>query len=277
LGLGVGDADEAAGFGFVDGHFGDEGDAHACADHGEEAGEVATFEDDARVEAGAVAGGDSGVAEAVAVAEKEEGIAAEIGELHFGAARELVRFGKRGEKAFGEERVRVEFVAADGEGEDGDIDGAGAETFEENRGDFFGDGEMDFGKFAGESGEARGEPIGGDGGNGAKDDGAGFGLETLGEFVLGAGELVENGTRTREKGFAKIGEADGAAEAIEEASAEFGFKLLDLLREGRLGDVTFFSGTGEGGGVGDGAEIAELVEFHNGAVSCKPQAVSLKP
>ena len=35
LGLRVGDADEAAGAGFVDGHFGDEGDAHAGADHGE--------------------------------------------------------------------------------------------------------------------------------------------------------------------------------------------------------------------------------------------------
>ena len=152
----VGDADEAAGFGFVDGHFGDEGDAHACADHGEEAGEVAAFEDDVRIEAGAVAGGDSGFAEAVAVAEKEEGIAAEIGKLHFGAACQFVRFGKRGVKAFGEKRVSVEFVAADGKGEDGNVDRAGAETFEENRSDFLGDGEMDLGKFAGERGEARG-------------------------------------------------------------------------------------------------------------------------
>jgi len=35
LGLGVSDADEAAGAGFVDGHFGDERDSHAGADHGE--------------------------------------------------------------------------------------------------------------------------------------------------------------------------------------------------------------------------------------------------
>ena len=80
--MGVGDADEAAGFGFVYGHFGNEGNAHAGANHGEEAGEVAAFEDNAWVESGAVAGGDGGVAETVAVAKKEEGIPAEIGELH---------------------------------------------------------------------------------------------------------------------------------------------------------------------------------------------------
>jgi hypothetical protein len=79
--LGVGDTDEAAGLGFVDGHFGDEGDAHAGANHGKEAGEMAAFKDDAWVEAGSVAGSDGGVAEAVAIAEKEEGIAAKIGEL----------------------------------------------------------------------------------------------------------------------------------------------------------------------------------------------------
>ena len=79
--MGVGDADEAAGLGFVDGHFGDEGDSHAGADHGEEAGEVAAFEDDAGVETGAVAGGDGGFAEAVAIAKEKEWIAAEVGEL----------------------------------------------------------------------------------------------------------------------------------------------------------------------------------------------------
>jgi hypothetical protein len=160
--------------------------------------------------------------------------------------------------------VSIEFVAADRKGEDGDVDGPCAEAFKKNRGDFFGDGEMDLGEFAGESGEARGEPIGSNGGNGAEDDGTGFGLETLGEFVFGAGEFVENGTRAGEEGFAEIGEADGAAEAVEEAAAEFGFEFLDLLGEGGLGDVAFFGGTGEGRSVGDGAEVAELVEFHGG-------------
>jgi len=227
--LGVGDADEAAGFGFVYSHFGDQGNAHAGADHGEKAGEMAAFEDDARVEAGAVAGGDSGVAETVAVAEKEEGIAAEIGEFQRGATGEFVFFRERGEEAFGEERVGFEFVAANREGQDGEVDGAGTKAIEEHRGDFFGDGEMDFWKFAGEGSEARGKPVWSDGGNGADDDGAGFGVQALGEFVLGAGEFVEDGTGAREKRCAEIGETDGAAEAIEEAAAEFGFELEDLL------------------------------------------------
>jgi hypothetical protein len=81
---------------------------------------------------------------------------------------------------------------------------------------------------------------------------------------------VQDGTSAGEKGFAQIGEADGAAESVEEAAAEFGFELLDLLRERGLRDVAFFRGPGERGGVGDGAEVAELVEFHKRAVSCKP-------
>ena len=57
-GVRVVNADEAAGSGFVDGHFRDDGDAHVRADHREEAGKVATLKNDAGVEAGAVAGGE---------------------------------------------------------------------------------------------------------------------------------------------------------------------------------------------------------------------------
>src|SRR5437879_8123750 len=201
---------------------------------------MAAFEDDAGVEAGAVAGGNGGVAEAVAVAKEEEGIAAEISELQCGAAGELVFFRERRVKALSEEGMCFEFVAANREGQDGEVDGTGTKAIEEHRGDFFGDGEMDFWKFAGEGGQAGCQPIGGDGGNSTDHDGAGFGVKALGEFVLGAGEFVEDGTGAREKRCAEIGEADGAAEAIEEAAAEFGFELLDLLGERGLRDVAFF-------------------------------------
>ena len=140
MGLGVGNADEATGAGFVDSHFGDEGNSHAGSDHGEEAGEMAAFEDHARIEVGAITGGDGGIAEAVAVTEKEEWIVAKICELHGGTARKLVRFRQRGVEALGEERVGIEFVATDGEGQDSEVYGAGAEALEQNRGDFFGDG-----------------------------------------------------------------------------------------------------------------------------------------
>jgi len=223
--LGVGDADEATGPGFVHGHFGDEGDAHAGADHGKKAGKVAAFEDDARVETGAVAGGDGCIAEAMAVAKKKEWIAAKIRELQGGAPGELVSFRQRGVKAFGEKWVEVEFMATDRKGQNGQVHGAGAEAFEKNRGDFFGDSELDFRKFAGEGGETLCKPIGRDGGDGPDDNGAGFGLEAFGEFVFGAREFVEDGAGTRQKCFAQFGEAYGTAEAVKKPASEFGFEL----------------------------------------------------
>ena len=261
-GLGIGDANEAAGLGFVHGHFRDEGDAHAGTDHGQEAGEMSAFEDYVGIEARAIAGRNSGVAEAVAITEEEKWIGAQIGELERRTASEFVFFGERGEEAFGEKRMHVEFVAADRHGEDGEIHGAGAEPIEKDRRDLFSDSEMNFRIFAGKAGEARRQPIRGNGGNGADDDGAGFGLQALGDFVFGGGEFVEDGTRAREEGVAQLGEADGAAEAIEEAATEFGFEFEDLLGERGLRDVAALGGTGEGTGVGDGAEVAELVEFH---------------
>jgi hypothetical protein len=77
-GLVVGDADEVAGSGSFDGHLGNDGYAHACSNHAEKAAELAAFEDDLRMNAGAVAGGDGGVAKTVAIAEEEEGLGAEI-------------------------------------------------------------------------------------------------------------------------------------------------------------------------------------------------------
>jgi hypothetical protein len=224
-GLGVGDADEAAGPGFVHSHFGDERDAHARADHGKKAGKVPAFEDDAWIEARAVAGGNGGIAEAVTVAKEKKWITAKIRELQRGAPGQLVSFGQRGVEALGEERVGVKFVAADRESEDGEIHGAGAEAIEKYGSDFFGDGEMDFGKFVREGCEAGSKPIGSDGGNRAYDDGTGFGLQAFGEFVFGAREFVKDRAGARQKRFAQFGEADGAAEAVEKAAAEFGFEL----------------------------------------------------
>lgn len=261
-GLGVGEADEAAGFGFIDGHFRDEGNTHAGADHGEKTGEMSAFEDHAGIEARAIAGGDGSFAETVAIAEKEEGIGAEVHELQRRTAREFVFFGESGVKAFREERMGVEFVTTDGQCQDGEIHGAGAEAIEKDRRDFFGDGEMDFREFAREGGEARGQPVGRDGGNGADDHRAGFGLQTLGNFVFGGGEFVEHGTRAWKKCRTEFSEANGATEAIEEAATEFGFEFEDLLGEGGLRDVAFFRRAGKRGGVCDGTEVAELVEFH---------------
>jgi hypothetical protein len=84
---------------------------------------------------------------------------------------------------------------------------------------------MDFGKFVREGCEAGSKPIGSDGGNRAYDDGTGFRLQAFGEFVFGAREFVKDRAGARQKRFAQFGEADGAAEAVEKAAAEFGFEL----------------------------------------------------
>jgi hypothetical protein len=57
----------------------------------------------------------------------------------------------------------------------------------------------------------------------------------------------------------KAGFAPGA---LEEALAEFVLELLDLLAEGGLGDVAVRGGAGKIAGLGDGEDVAELVNFH---------------
>jgi len=259
---GVSDAHVAAAGDFVDGHFGDDGNAHACADHAEKAAELAALENNLRMEMGAIAGGDGGIAKTMAIAEKEERFGAQIFQREGAAGDEFVFFGKGGEEAFGEQGKGFEFVAADGEGENGDIDGAGAEALEKDRSDFFNDGEMNLGEFAREGSEEGREEVGRDGRNDTDADGPAEGIFLLDDVAAGGFEFTENGASAWKKGFADLGEADGAAEAVEEAGAEFVFKFQDLLGERRLGDVRLFGGAAEGAGFGDGAEVAELVEFH---------------
>ena len=74
----VGDVDEMAGSAPLDGHFGNDGYAHACSNHADKAAELSAFEGDLRMKAGAVAGRDGRVAEAVAIAEEQEGLGAEL-------------------------------------------------------------------------------------------------------------------------------------------------------------------------------------------------------
>jgi len=65
----IGNADVAALRFFLDGHFGDDGNSHARADHAKQAAELAAFENNLGMEARTIAGGDGGVAKAVAVAQ----------------------------------------------------------------------------------------------------------------------------------------------------------------------------------------------------------------
>src|SRR5258705_6508064 len=66
-GLFIGDADVAALSLFLDGHFRNDGNAHARADHTEKTAELAAFENDLRMETRAVAGGNGGIPGTVTV------------------------------------------------------------------------------------------------------------------------------------------------------------------------------------------------------------------
>src|SRR6266478_9273210 len=74
----IGDAHVAALRFLLDGHFGNNGDAHASADHAEKAAELAAFKNDLRMETRPVTSGNGGVAEAVTIAQKQEWFGTEI-------------------------------------------------------------------------------------------------------------------------------------------------------------------------------------------------------
>ena len=79
---------------------------------------------------------------------RRKGIEAQISETKRGSTSELVLFGERGEEAFRKQGERFEVVAANGQRQNGEVYGAGAEAVEQNGSDLLGDGELDLGKFA---------------------------------------------------------------------------------------------------------------------------------
>jgi hypothetical protein len=101
-GLLIGNADIAASRFFLDGHFGNDGNPHARSDHAEKAAELAAFENDLRMETRAVAGGHSGIAETVAVAQEKERFGTEIFESKRRARGEFMLLGEHSEKPLGQ-------------------------------------------------------------------------------------------------------------------------------------------------------------------------------
>lgn len=259
--FGVRDGNVAAAGLVVDGHFGNQRDAHSGAYHTQQTGKLAAFEDDLRVDASAIAGGDRVFAEAMPIAKQKEGFLADVFQGDGATLGKLVFWGKDGEQRFGEEREGFEFVAANGEGENGDVDSAGAEAVEKNGSDFFDYGELNLREFLRKGGEDARKQVGRDGGDGAYRNGAADRVLLFDDVAASGFEFVQDATGAREKGFSDFGEADGAAKAVEEAGAEFIFQFEDLLRERRLRDVGLLGGSGERAGVSDSAKIAKLMKF----------------
>jgi hypothetical protein len=251
----VGDAHVAALRFLFDGHFRDDGNSHARADHAEKTAELAAFENDLRMQTRAIAGGDGRIAETVAVAQQQEGFGAEIFERKRRARSEFVFLGEHGKEPLGQQWKSIEFVATEGKRQDGDVDRAGPETVEEDGRNFLDDGEPNLVEFAREGCEPRRKIVRSDGRNNADGDEAANELLAFDDVAFGGFQFAQDGARSREKCLAKFGKPNGAAEAVEEARAEFIFKLEDLLGKRRLGNVRLFRGAAERAGFGHGTEI----------------------
>src|SRR5882757_9737962 len=130
--LGIGNRNVAAAGFFVDGHLRNERDAHSRAHHAEQTGKLTAFKNHLRMDACAVAGGDGVFAETVAVAEKKERFLADVFQRDRSTPGQFVFLRQDGEERLGEEGKRLEFVAANRKGEDGDVDYAGAEAVEKH-------------------------------------------------------------------------------------------------------------------------------------------------
>lgn len=254
------DFEEAAAVGEGAGHFGDDGDAEAGADEFKDGEELVGFELAGKAGAGAAAEVEGFVAEAVAVLEDEEAFLGEAAELDFGGGGEGVGVGDGEVEGIAEEFGHDEAGVFDGEAEDGEVEGAVEDLFDEFGGATFPDVEVDVGEAFEEAFETGGEVVGQDGGDGAD---AEWAVDAFAGAVAEVGQrggVLDEGLGPGEDGLTEGGEFDAAVEALEEGAAEALFEAGDVFGEGGLGDAEVVGGLGEAGGAGDGAEAFELAE-----------------
>ena len=84
-----------------------------------------------------------------------------------------------------------------------------------------------------------------------------------GDVATSGLELAKDRASPGEKRFPHLRETNSTPETVKEAGTKFVFQFADLLREGRLRDVRLLRAAAEAAGIGDGAEVAELVKFHS--------------
>jgi len=206
-----------------------ERDSHSRADHSQQTGKLAAFKNHLGVNTRAITSGDGIFAKAVAIAEQEERLFANVFQRNRAPPCKFVLLREHGKEGLGEKRHGFEFVTANGKGEDRNVHSAGAEAIQKDRRDFLDDGELHLGKFPGEGGKHARKQIRCDRRNGANDNGPGYGIFLRDHVAARGFELAQDGARSREKSFSEFGEAHGTGEAIEEARAEFVLEFEDLL------------------------------------------------
>src|SRR4029077_16648447 len=107
------------------------------------------------------------------------------------AARERVLFGQHGKQALRKQRKGVEFVATDGQREDGDVDDAGAQAIEQDRRDFFHHGELGLRKLTREGGQLGRQEVRRDRRDHADNERAGDGILALDDITPGGLQLPQ--------------------------------------------------------------------------------------
>src|SRR5437762_9290403 len=101
-------------------------------------------------------------------------------------------FGESGEEALSKQRKGVEFVAANRQGEDCDVNSAGAEPVEQHWRDFLDYREPRFWKLSGERGQLLWQKVGRDGGNYADRERTVHGVPTFYDVAFGGFQFAEN-------------------------------------------------------------------------------------
>ena len=91
----------------------------------------------------------------------------------------------------------------------------------------------------------------------------------VGQRAAGIVQYVEDLVSTRQQGAAGLGQANLAAEAVEQAHAQLLFQAGDALAYGRLGQVQALAGFGKAAGFGDGDKGIEVGQIHGALRGCK--------
>jgi hypothetical protein len=183
---------------------------------------------------------------------------------------------ERRKERFGDQRQGFKFVSAYRQRQYSDIDAAGAKAFEQDGSNFFHHCDCGLGEKLRESGENWGKEIRRDGGDHTDGDLPRDGFLALHDIAPSRFQFTQYGQRARQKSFADFGETNGPAETIEQPNAQFAFEFQNLLRERWLRHVRVLGRTGKATSFSDGAEVTELVEFHESNPKSFPIILELR-
>ena len=96
----------------------------------------------------------------------------------------------------------------------------------------------------------------------------------LDDIAASGFEFAQDAAGAGQECLSNFGKTHGTAKAVEKARAELVFEFENLLRKRRLRDVRLLRSAGEGACVGDGAKVAELMEFDKAVLSCQSSVLS---